>query len=151
MCVEDYYKVMDVAEGGKFLTEFAERFNERTGLWQMDVVKAHATLEYDTDYRINLHYWTDADGEVYDFLQLDAEQDVAGVLGDITDWASSLLDDYDVSYETYACLGDDGHGVNGAPYELEDVLELKKAVKSALRRLVSDIEHVIAENYRLES
>ena len=35
---------------------------------------------------------------------------------------------YDVSYETYIWLDKFGHGQNGAPYELEDVLnDTKKA------------------------
>lgn len=32
----------------------------------------------------------------------------------------SLIDDYDVSYETYLWLDKDGHGKNGAPYDMLD-------------------------------
>lgn len=32
-------------------------------------------------------------------------------------------DNYDVSYETYLCLDSDGHGSNGAPYDMKDVYE----------------------------
>lgn len=45
---------------------------------------------------------------------------------DINDFARNihnLFMDYDVSYETYLWLDNTGHGKNGAPYELEDVLE----------------------------
>lgn len=45
---------------------------------------------------------------------------------DINDFAKNIHNtfmDYDVSYETYLWLDNTGHGKNGAPYELEDVLE----------------------------
>ena len=45
---------------------------------------------------------------------------------DINDFSKNIYNtfmDYDVSYETYLWLDNTGHGKNGAPYELEDVLE----------------------------
>ena len=41
--------------------------------------------------------------------------------------------DYDVSYETYLWLDNTGHGKNGAPYELEDVLEDIKACEQYIK------------------
>ena len=32
-------------------------------------------------------------------------------------------DNFDVSYETYLWLDSDGHGVNGAPYDMKDIYE----------------------------
>ena len=42
---------------------------------------------------------------------------------------------YDVSYETYIWLDWDGHGKNGAPYELKDVLEDTMWVENELKKL----------------
>lgn len=42
---------------------------------------------------------------------------------------------YDVSYETYIWLDWDGHGKNGAPYELKDVLEDTMWIKNELKKL----------------
>ena len=41
--------------------------------------------------------------------------------------------DYDVSYETYLWLDNTGHGKNGAPYELEDILEDIKACEQYIQ------------------
>ena len=42
---------------------------------------------------------------------------------------------YDVSYETYLWLDWDGHGKNGAPYDLKDVLEDTMWVENELKKL----------------
>ena len=42
---------------------------------------------------------------------------------------------YDVSYETYIWLDKFGHGQNGAPYELEDVLNDTKKVEELILNL----------------
>ncbi len=42
---------------------------------------------------------------------------------------------YDVSEEASKWLGPDGHGVNGAPYEMADLLDDKKAIESMVKEL----------------
>lgn len=44
-------------------------------------------------------------------------------------------ENYDVSYETYLWLDSTGHGTNGAPYELEDVLKDMKWCENAILEL----------------
>lgn len=44
-------------------------------------------------------------------------------------------EDFDVSYETYIWLDNRGHGANGAPYEMEDVLNDTKWIDDALEQL----------------
>lgn len=34
-----------------------------------------------------------------------------------------IIENYDIDYETYLCLGPDGHGSNNAPYSIRDILE----------------------------
>ena len=45
-------------------------------------------------------------------------------------------DNFDVSYETYLWLDSDGHGVNGAPYDMKDVYEDFEWVKNRILTLV---------------
>lgn len=42
-------------------------------------------------------------------------------LSDIVDWIYNEWDNYDPSYEASLWIGNDGHGKNGAPYEMGDV------------------------------
>ena len=55
---------------------------------------------------------------------------------DIEDFARNIYKtfmDYDVSYETYLWLDNTGHGKNGAPFDLEDVLEDIKACEQYIQ------------------
>lgn len=50
-----------------------------------------------------------------------------------------VYENYDVSEETYLWLDDTGHGINGAPYELEDVLEDMKWCENAILELYENL------------
>lgn len=52
---------------------------------------------------------------------------------------NSLIDDYDISYETYLWLDDTGHGKGGAPY---DMLDCYKDSEEALEQLES-LHHLL--------
>ena len=75
-------------------------------------------------------YRTEIDGNTLTFYKtapngLDFSFEV-NIGDDINDFSRNIHNtfmDYDVSYETYLWLDNTGHGKNGAPYELEDVLE----------------------------
>jgi len=47
--------------------------------------------------------------------------------------------DYDVSEETYLWLDDSGHGANGAPYLMRDVLEDMEACKQMIVELYGEL------------
>ena len=51
----------------------------------------------------------------------------------------SVYEGYDVSYETYIWLDNTGHGRNGAPYELRDVLEDMEACEEMLLSLYNTL------------
>lgn len=58
----------------------------------------------------------------------------ADTLDELTREVFDYTQEYDVSYETYLWLDDEGHGKNGAPYDMKDVYEdmawvLKQAEK----------------------
>ena len=55
------------------------------------------------------------------------EVDIGCDIEDFLDIVDNCYQNFDVSYETYLWLDNTGHGKNGAPYELEDILEDIKA------------------------
>lgn len=55
------------------------------------------------------------------------EVDIGCDIEDFLDIVDNCYQNFDVSYETYLWLDNTGHGKNGAPCELEDVLEDIKA------------------------
>lgn len=58
-------------------------------------------------------------------------------------------DEYDVSYEAYMWLDNDGHGKNGAPYDMKDVYEDMEACKDMLWELYDDLhDFFYAEIYK---
>ena len=60
-------------------------------------------------------------------------------------------DGYDVSYEAYIWLDDEGHGINGAPYDMKDVYEDMEAVKDMLWDLFQNLhDFFYAEIYEEE-
>ena len=64
---------------------------------------------------------------------------------DIGELASNVLayyDDFDVSYEAYIWLGDDGHGKNGAPYDMKDVYEDMEACEEYIHEVYEIIMEV---------
>ena len=87
----------------------------------------------------------------YEFRWIGGEADMA-VYADadnLADLAEIIYDEYDsfdVDYETSLWIGDDGHGKNGAPHHIRDILDdfqkyeddlwkLYVAISNAARRL----------------
>lgn len=60
-------------------------------------------------------------------------------IDEIIDSIYSAYEDYDVSYETYLWLDNSGHGTNGAPYELRDVLEDMEACEKYILALYNSL------------
>ena len=60
-------------------------------------------------------------------------------------------DGYDVSYEAYLWLDDEGHGINGAPYDMRDVYDDMEAVNDMLWDLFQNLhDFFYAEIYEEE-
>lgn len=53
----------------------------------------------------------------------------------VIDAVNIIYENYDVDYETYIWLGKDGHGANGAPYHIKDILDDKQLVEDSLYEL----------------
>lgn len=58
-----------------------------------------------------------------------------GSFGDFCCDMINYIDDYDPSYEASLWLGDDGHGKNGAPYDMKDLYEDMEACENNMREL----------------
>lgn len=61
-------------------------------------------------------------------------------LGEIEDKLREYYDNYDPSYEAYLWLDNDGHGKNGAPYEMIDVYNDMVACEEMIDKLACAIE-----------
>ena len=61
-------------------------------------------------------------------------------LREIKDKLREYCDSYDPSYEAYLWLDDDGHGKNGAPYEMVDVYNDMVACKEMIDKLACAIK-----------
>ena len=66
----------------------------------------------------------------------------------------SCYEDFDVSYETYLWLDDTGHGKNGAPYEMREVLEdmeaCEKMIYEAYLQTVEKLNKTYTRNDKAE-
>lgn len=58
----------------------------------------------------------------------------------------SYHDDFDIDYETYIWLDNDGHGKNGAPYHIKDLLEDMEACK----KMVLSLYNILKKEYNKE-
>ena len=61
-------------------------------------------------------------------------------INDIPDELEQYYDSFDVSYEAYIWLGDDGHGKNGAPYEMIDVYNDMKECEEKIHELYQELK-----------
>ena len=85
-------------------------------------------------------YRTEIDGNTITFykkapngLDFSFEVDIGDDINDFSRNIYKTFMDYDISYETYLWLDNTGHGKNGAPYELEDILEDIKACEQYIQ------------------
>lgn len=52
----------------------------------------------------------------------------------------NYLNNFDVDYETSIWIGKDGHGINGAPYHIKDILEEMYLAKEQIAILLYEIK-----------
>lgn len=57
-------------------------------------------------------------GQDFHFI---VNKDEISDLNDLQDKLYDQYNDFDVSYETYLCLDNTGHGKGGAPYDMDDI------------------------------
>lgn len=54
-----------------------------------------------------------------------------------------LYENYDVDYEVSLWIGEDGHGKNGAPYHIKDILENMTAIEEDLKKSMDEMNNYI--------
>lgn len=52
----------------------------------------------------------------------------------------TIQDDFDPDYEASLWIGDDGHGANGAPYNIKDIVEDMEWWRDRLKELAIDLD-----------
>lgn len=57
----------------------------------------------------------------------------------------ALADGFDPDYEASLWIGPDGHGANGAPYHIRDILDDMDAVQSAYNELADAFRPFVTE------
>lgn len=62
-----------------------------------------------------------------------------GDMSDLYESINEYADDFDVDYETYLWIGSDGHGKNGAPYHIKDIVTDMEKVLESIEELASAI------------
>ncbi|MDD7461851.1 MAG: hypothetical protein PUK67_05185 [Prevotellaceae bacterium] len=53
----------------------------------------------------------------------------------------SYYKSFDVDYEAYLWIGEDGHGKRGAPYHIKDIVKDMEAVEEMIYQLLVTLEH----------
>ena len=97
--------------------------------------------EYDDDEHTTIYFsfYTSHGQDVDQEIDLDDWNDVEEIRGKLDD----LHENFDVDYETYIWLGNDGHGRSGAPYHIKDLLADMEEVDEKLKQLSIEFEKAI--------
>lgn len=63
----------------------------------------------------------------------------------LVELANEYVEGFDVDYETYLWLDKTGHGANGAPYHIKDILRTNEMVLTEMEILVNDLGNLLNE------
>ena len=63
--------------------------------------------------------------------------------GDLLGRIKEYHDNFDIDYETYIWIGTDGHGKNGAPYHIKDLVEDIEAC----HKMILELYNLLKEGY----
>lgn len=66
-----------------------------------------------------------------------------GDMSDLYESINEYADDFDVDYESYLWIGSDGHGKNGAPYHIKDIVTDMEKVLESIEELASAIYQAV--------
>ncbi len=91
--------------------------------WEVDFSRENSSVTATFNPRFSLT--TDYSLEIEDFRDFD----------DLCKKVRESYEGFDPDYETYLWLGWDGHGQNGAPYRIRDILDEQELIESKLSDL----------------
>lgn len=66
-----------------------------------------------------------------------------GTAKGFTEALDKYVENFDVDEETYIWLGADGHGCNGAPYHIKDILQDKEWSLNKMKALSEKVKQII--------
>lgn len=66
----------------------------------------------------------------------------ANTLEDLAKEINEYYENFDVSYETYIYLDDEGHGINGAPYDMRDLYNDTEEIREMIESLYCAINKI---------
>ena len=115
---------------------------EREG-WTVDY---SYTDEKETEIMFSFKKYSPA-GREYSFeVPVQNEDDEATLLYNVSYAIDVYWEYFDVSYETYICLDEHGHGKNGAPRNMKDVYEDTKSCEKMIHELASSFYNTFKNN-----
>ena len=103
------------------------------------IENADFSIVYEDDNIIDFGKYSTA-GQDFHF-NIDTENNLDYFLMNIL----SSYQDFDVSYETSLWIGSDGHGKNGAPYEINDIYEDMEECHGFIIELYNIVEKYIKQ------
>ena len=86
--------------------------------WQVDY---SYTDEKETDIIFSFEKYSPAGRDFCFEVCVPNDEDEYVIYDSVADAISTYCENFDVSYETYIWLDENGHGKNGAPYDMSDV------------------------------
>lgn len=75
-------------------------------------------------------------GQDFDFCVEMQDNDIDGLLKEIERYYEA----YDPDYEAYLWIGSDGHGKNGAPYHIKDIVSDMEAAEEMINTLYETLK-----------
>lgn len=101
------------------------------------IEKADFTINYEDETCISFYKYSPA-GQDF-FFTIDTENNLNSFRDNIFEY----YNDYDVSYEASWWLDEEGHGKNGAPYDMKDLYEDIEACEGFIKELYNIVDKYI--------
>lgn len=101
------------------------------------IVEAGFYVSQESETVYTIEGYTPAGGDMS--AEIDSEEDVWKFIDNLRSYAF----DFDVSQEVYMWLDSEGHGKNGAPYDMKDAYEDIAWWPDALEELANDLEREV--------
>lgn len=86
--------------------------------WQVD---SYYVDEEETEIIFSFEKYSPAGRDFYFEVSVPNDEDEYVIYRSVADAIYTYFEGFDVSYETYIWLDEEGHGKNGAPYDMSDV------------------------------
>lgn len=120
--------------------KFEERVKEMTENlegWNVSLYSQHRNFPYESKEIVaEFESRTAAGQDLCVCAVFDDENDNEANMQSLVKELHDYWEDFDVDEETYLWIGEDGHGKNGAPYHIKDILEDMTKAKQMIKEMV---------------